>query len=788
MKTTCLNRRDGSTKATAGWWTAVHRVTLGLAFVACSSGPACSSGAAGPTSGVAGADAAGTIAKKCSFDKDNLPVGIDRKAKLLVRQGLVAVTATAPVVINASNTTIGGPPIDVQFQISNDRPASAAVELLINKIDSVSPSGDTAFSCVAADSAGKAVIKDGLPVACKDHQWGSVVPVEFEPACSSREQIPAARFIIRFNKTDNASKQTTVHIKSDGDPDSPFFTFTVQTKQGKAAINVAPQIVDFDVVAPGAAPQVRGIAIQNTGEATLLLTGVQWPLQDKTFTLKVGGKTVIGGTVTVFEPPIEVAAATGLDAEVLFAPTDDKGRKATLTFTSNASGNATVQLQGNLNVPCLLVKPEKSLDFSLVYVGSEAVKPVTVTNCGDGDVHIKGFALADDAQAVYAIKDGKLPTADTPVVLAKNAKATYTIACTPSSENKDKDGKPQPFTAKINLSDSTAKPNKVINLMCTGNAAKCPTPVIVADPGEQIEPQSVLKLKGSASYAAPPGKVVKYKWKMLSQPPGAVGVQFWPNDAVADVILGTKGTNPKTGAPVVWLTVAGEYKVQLQVWDDTGTESCAAHVFSVLVVPSVALHVELLWDTPEDKTQDDGQTADGADLDLHVVHSKAYEAQKCSGTVTSACQPDLDKDGKADPWFSGVYDVYWYTPAPKWGSAQSNLDDPGLDLDDTNGWGPENMNVAMPEDGVTYGVGVHYWDAHGFGPSIATVRIYILGALKATFVQEMNECEMWFTSQVQWPSGDLLDFGGAVFKAPSAGKIVPKYWSATSITLNACKK
>ncbi len=768
----------------------VTRAAVAIGLV-CLAGAACSSDGPGgaDTAGTGSADGGATVAKKCSFDKDNT-TALDRQAKLQLRQGLTAVDPTVPVVVNASLTTQGGPPIDTAFQISNVAVASSALELLITKLDLLVPAGETAFSCLAADSDGKVIKKNGLPVLCKDHIWGSVVPKDFEPACTSRSPVDAARFVVRFEKTDNLPKAVKVQIKTDGDPDHTFVEFTVQTKQGKPAINVAPQFVDFDVVAPGAPPASLAVAVQNTGEAPLEISAVQWPLQDKVFTLKLGGKTVTGDKDATFAPPLKIDPGNSLDGEVLFAPIDDKGRKATFTLVSNAAGAATVQLQGNMNVPCLLVKPEKTLDHGLVYVGTESVKTVTLTNCGEGEVQVKSAKIADDSLSIYAFKSAKLPTDAQPLTLAKNAKVLLDIACTPPSENKDKDGKNQPFTAKLDLVDSTAKPSKSIALTCTGNAAKCPTPVIVPDPGEQIEPQSPLKLKGSASYAAPPGKVVKYKWTLLEAPAGATGVKFYPNDSTADVTLGVPGLKPN-GDPVTWLTVAGEYKVKLQVWDDSGTENCLPAILSVLVVPSVAFHVELLWNTPEDTVQDDGPTAEGADLDLHVVHSKAYEAQQCSATVTKNCQPDLDKDGKTDPWFNGVYDVYWINPSPKWGNAALQTDDPSLDLDDTNGWGPENMNLQLPENGVDYGVGVHFWDAHGFNsnsPTKATVRIYCLGTLKATFDQQMNQCEMWWVTQVKWPSCDLADFGGANLQAPSAGKIVPKYWSLTSITLKACAK
>ena len=39
-------------------------------------------------------------------------------------------------------------------------------------------------------------------------------------------------------------------------------------------------------------------------------------------------------------------------------------------------------------------------------------------------------------------------------------------------------------------------------------------------------------------------------------------------------------------------------------------------------------------------------------------------------------------------------------------------DDPSIDLDDTDGFGPETITVENPCDG-TYAIAVHYWSSHG---------------------------------------------------------------------------
>ena len=155
----------------------------------------------------------------------------------------------------------------------------------------------------------------------------------------------------------------------------------------------------------------------------------------------------------------------------------------------------------------------------------------------------------------------------------------------------------------------------------------------------------------------------------------------------------------------------------------------------------------------------------GADMDLHFMHPYALLGGE-----------DLDRDGKTDGWFDSTYDCFFDNPQPDWGvfGNQETDDDPGLDRDDTDGGGPENVNLNVPEDlsllppevvasfdggASAYHMAVHYWNDHGYGPSFATVRVYLFGELVWEQADvEMHHRELWRVGVIRWPEGRVEPF------------------------------
>jgi hypothetical protein len=258
-------------------------------------------------------------------------------------------------------------------------------------------------------------------------------------------------------------------------------------------------------------------------------------------------------------------------------------------------------------------------------------------------------------------------------------------------------------------------------------APGCPS-VYMSVTSPEVMPGTVVHLTGSATPEAG-GAITGFKWT-LAKPPGSLSA-FLPND-----------TTPNSA---ITPDVAGTYHVCLAAAQTPATAACPKACLDVVAVEPDAVNIELYWDTPADPDQTDTGPAAGADLDLHFANYLA------SG-------PDIDCDGTGDPWFNIPFDCFWGNYAPQWGSASPLiLDDPILSANDTDGAGPEFVRLAHPEGDPSlprfYSIGVHYWNAHGYGVSYASVTVFLYGAiaLKIDHIA-MNPLDMWHIGKLNWPN------------------------------------
>ncbi|MGM0576373.1 MAG: choice-of-anchor D domain-containing protein [Myxococcota bacterium] len=109
-------------------------------------------------------------------------------------------------------------------------------------------------------------------------------------------------------------------------------------------------------------------------------------------------------------------------------------------------------------------------------------------------------------------------------------------------------------------------------------------------------------------------------------------------------------------------------------------------------------------------------------------------------------------------------DCYFGNPAPDWGVQGDWVDDPFLDVDDVDGFGPEHINISEPQPG-SYTYVVHYYDDtyEGSFPTSteATVEVLSHGQTLATFGPQHLDAtnRTWDVFTIDIPSFTITPLG-----------------------------
>ncbi len=554
--------------------------------------------------------------------------------------------------------------------------------------------------------------------------------------------------VVYTRPADKILRTARLVIESDA-VNQPVLSIDLSTEQGVPTIQLNPEYVDFSLVPEGTIEEEK-LTILNTGGSDLAISGLKL-VGSETFTAILHGTEYASmegnGNAVTFEDAVVVAPQTSTFMSVRFAPVDASPAGAKLIVYSNdpdKENGVEVLLAGNQSVPCISVNPAK-ITFGGVQFGNLAQTTLEVYNCGEQQLKIESIAVEQGSER-FSVDPSSLhhtPSVEDPLFLPPSEIAYVQVTYFPELENPvDINGNIILDEATLVVRNNSFEPAKSVELSGAGVTGTCATAVIKTTEGEEVIPQTVMHLFGDESFA-PQGVVAKWQWD-VDQPPLSQSV-FIPS-----------ATFPN---PTFEVNVAGVYTFHLTVFDEFGTPSCFAEKYEVVVIPDQAIHTELLWSTPEDPDETDTGPEAGSDLDLHFLHP-------------FAAGPDLDGDGAPDGWFDIPFDAFWFNAHPNWGSFDPFFnDDPSLDRDDTDGAGPENINLNIPEN-LTYRVGVHHWNDHGYGTAYATVRVYIYGQL-AYEVSDMAlvHQDMWEVCTIEWPSAQITTVTDDIGQP----KITPNY-------------
>ena len=480
----------------------------------------------------------------------------------------------------------------------------------------------------------------------------------------------------------NPSPNGTVHIYTN-DPERPIYSLDVTAQQLAPAIHVVPSAEEkliFGQTDVGAIA-TESVFISNTGDLPLEVASISI-VAPNSFTYKVQG---------TLPKTLAVGARETIQVDVRFAPTMSGKQDATLVIQSNDPEHPEYRLPiiANSDTPCMKIAPT-IVEFASVTVDMSRTIPVKITSCSNVPLVVSEVIPASANSTITAVlKDpGK--------ELRKDEYTTVDVTFSPKSEG----GAIAYFTV---LNNDPMQPNATLTAIGTGSTNQCPKAVAQARLSSSsnwaksldLAPLDTVILDGSLS-SDKESKTLTYQWEIVNA----------PKDSTAK--LATDGDKAS-----FFLDLAGSYEFCLEVTDTEGAPSCNRDCVTVTATPRKTIHVQLVWNTPGDKTPGD---SDGTDVDLHVMSFPGKWGDVGDSTK---------KNGT---------DVFFENPKPIWTAGENGTvlpisEEPTLDIDDKDGEGPENINLDKPNPCRWYAIGVHYFDERAFGPSWATVRVYVNGKM-----------------------------------------------------------
>ncbi|MBI5608750.1 MAG: hypothetical protein HY902_07700 [Deltaproteobacteria bacterium] len=412
------------------------------------------------------------------------------------------------------------------------------------------------------------------------------------------------------------------------------------------------------------------------------------------------------------------------------------------TVADASASGADSQDAGSI---CLQVQPN-TLHFGSIGIGTAQVQQLKLCNCGTAELAVVQLALAatpGDSTEFHLQLSGLPPlpdfdagqpaSASNPLKIGAGSCQKLSVSYKPQAGGPVTGGLDTGTLLVATQDGSSAKVLLEGSHPAPEPGSWCPAQLVAVQEGDAVPTKTTLHLLSNTNWFKGGGE--KYHW--TAKLPAGSSAQLLPNDSVPN--------------PVLPADVAGQYELCVTVSAPSLPGDCSACV-TVEAVPDPSVVVELSWDTPAAATPTGTGPGSGADLDLHLAHPNAVG-------------PDKDCDGAPDPWFAAKFDAFWANPKPDWGAPNSTLDNPYVGSSGASG---EYATLLEPEGSaanpVAYSVGVHYWKDNGFGPSNATVRIYVQGSLAASFDKvKLVQNDLWFVGKLWWP--DSVDGSKPLFQA-----------------------
>ena len=484
-------------------------------------------------------------------------------------------------------------------------------------------------------------------------------------------------------RSDSLSGDGIIEIVSN-DPERSHVNVSVLSQQGSGQIQVRPSREEGIIIGhvEVGAQSSREVIVYNSGDLPLTVHSIRFEGSDE---FNLSG--IDGGFS--FPRVLGIAGSEILRLSLGFTPKDEGQESGRLIVESDDPFNPeyVVDVNANSTSPCLLVRPGLVEFKPAVSVGSEREVLVKLESCSEVGLVIEDV-IADDSGGIFShsLRGGGKS-------LGLGEYAELTVRYHPVREGTD-------ITHFTILSNDPVRSSVKLDVLGIAMNNQCPVAVArgrVSSSSEwqksiSASPLDVLALDGALSHDLE-SEITEWRWSVRSRPADS-----------------TSAIESSGSSASFFVDLAGEYEICLEVTDGSGLLSCSSDCITVDARPKETIHIQLVWKTPDDKVIGD---ADGTDLDLHFMHVP-------SGRWGDRGNAQL-KDGS---------DIFFLNREANWSVSGGHIERPQLDRDDKDGEGPENISLDNPNACRWYAIGVHYYNDYGFGPSYATVRVYISGKLR----------------------------------------------------------
>ena len=522
--------------------------------------------------------------------------------------------------------------------------------------------------------------------------------------------------LVAYQPSATGSRKGGKVIILSNDPDRAQVEVLIVTQDLGARIQVTPsssEKVNFGHVGLGESEN-QVVHVTNVGQIPLEVSDIFINGSDE-FTLDLGSLKFPATIQDITEE---------LTFTVAYSPKTLGEDLGSILIQSNdpIDSDYELPLVANSSAPCIQLLSNgvgaEVVEFSpAVAVGDLKTRVVTIKSCGGVPLILESLTqVTGDSSELFINETTPLAGLE----LAPLETVTFEVLYSPLNEGVD--------VAEYSLkSNDTLRSDVRFQVLATGTTNQCPMAVAkgAVDGSSVLEeqvaaiPLDVLILDGTKSRDVE-SSVAEWRWEVTQRPEGSTSFIEDSGDGFASLFL----------------DLAGAYEVCLSVVDAQGTESCNVSCVQANARPSEKIHVQLIWTTPLDPIVGDG---DGADIDLHFTR------------VPQGIWGDTGDPGAKNGW-----DVFFLNREVVWNMPGLAPETPSLDRDDTDGEGPENVNLDDPNACGLYAVGIHYFDDNGFGTSYATIRIFVNGQRRFQKINVPVELggtssgDFWYVALLHW--------------------------------------